>query len=369
MNLLHVHSGNMFGGVERMLETLAPRHAGETPVRSEYALCFDGRTAETLEAAGGTVHRLGEVHSRRMDEIWRARRALRRVLASRAWDAACVHSAWSQGIFGGTIAKSKVRLVRWLHAPEPGPHWMEIWAARSRPSLVICNSEYTCRAAGERFDGTPATVCYPPSRIPAAPAGSRDAIRESLGTPAETVVIVIAARLEAWKGHAALIDSLAMLHVTNWELWVLGGSQRESERTYLQSLIASSAMLGGRVRFLGEQTDVARWLVAADLYCQPNTGPEPFGLAFVEALAAGLPVVTTNLGAGPEIVDETCGVVTPPASPEALAGALGTLIECGETRSKLSAGARARARVFCDLPAALSCLARALEPASAIPAA
>ena len=365
MNLLHVHSGNMFGGVERMLETLAPGIAGAVPVRSEYAVCFDGRAAKTLEAAGGTVHRLGVVQARRMDEIWRARRALGRVLASRAWDAACVHSAWSQGIFGGTIAKARVPLVRWLHAPEPGPRWMEIWAARATPSLVICNSEYTRRTAGDRFGGAPLTVCHPPARIAPVTPDSRAAIRQSLGTPAGAVVIAMAARLEAWKGHATLIDGLAMLPGQNWELWILGGPQQTSERAYLDSLVARSATLGCRVRFPGEQTDVARWLGAADIYCQPNTGPEPFGLAFVEALAAGLPVVTTDLGAAPEVVDDTCGVLTRPGSPGAVAAALRLLIENGDTRARLSAGARIRAEVFCDLPAAVARLARALAPVAA----
>lgn len=365
MNLLHVHSGNLFGGVERMLETLAPSIAGGAPVRSEYALCFDGRASEALEAAGGTIHRLGEVHSRRMDEIWRARRTLRFVLASRAWDAACVHSAWSQGIFGGTIAKSRVPLVRWLHAPDPGPGWMEIWAARARPSLVICNSDYTRRTVGDRFGGAPMTVCYPPARITHAAPDSRAAIRASMGTSAQAVVIAIAARLEAWKGHATLIDSLARLPGANWELWVLGGPQRTSERAYLDSLVASSEPLGNRVRFPGEQTDVGTWLRAADIYCQPNAGPEPFGLVFVEALAAGLPVVTTNLGAAPEIVDGTCGVLTHPASPEALAAALRALIDDADTRAKLSAGARIRARAFCDLPTAVTRVAQAVEPVAA----
>src|SRR5690606_24756536 len=180
---LHVHSGNMFGGVERMLETLAPAVAGEAPVHSAYALCFEGRTAEALERAGGTVHRLGPVHARRVDEIWRARRALRAVLASRAWDAVCVHSAWSQGIFGPVILKSGLPLVRWLHAPEPGPRWMEAWSARARPNLVICNSAYTRRASGDRFGSVPVTVSHPPARLPAVRPSARAELRGRLGTP------------------------------------------------------------------------------------------------------------------------------------------------------------------------------------------
>ena len=49
---------------------------------------------------------------------------------------------------------------------------------------------------------------------------------------------------------------------------------------------------------------VPRLMAAADIYCQPNTTPEPFGIAFVEALAAGVPVVTTAMGGPLEIVDD-----------------------------------------------------------------
>ena len=75
-----------------------------------------------------------------------------------------------------------------------------------------------------------------------------------------------------------------------------------------------------RVRFLGQRSDIPDVLGAADIHCQPNVDPEPFGVAFVEALHAGLPVVTTAIGAAPEVVDATCGVLVPKDA-GALAGA------------------------------------------------
>ena len=80
-----------------------------------------------------------------------------------------------------------------------------------------------------------------------------------------------------------------------------GGAQRSHEAVYLAELrqAADRAGIGDRVRFLGQRTDVPDLLAAADVFCQPNTGPEPFGIAFVEALYAGLPVVTRRWrGAG-----------------------------------------------------------------------
>jgi glycosyltransferase involved in cell wall biosynthesis len=79
-------------------------------------------------------------------------------------------------------------------------------------------------------------------------------------------------------------------------------------------------------------------LVAADIHCQPNTGPEPFGIAFVEALYAGLPVVTTAIGGGLEIVDESCGKLVAPDDANALSKVLRSLITNPGERAILAAG-------------------------------
>lgn len=365
MEVLHVHSGNLFGGVERMLQTLAPATAGRVPVRSSFALCFDGQTSEALRAAEADVFPLGPVRASRPDQVWRARRAVRQVLHKAPWDVVCVHSSWSQAIFGPEIRRAGFPLVRWLHAPQPGPRWLEDWAARSPAALVLCNSRYTYTAAQRRIGSSPFAVQYPPAVLPET-REDRIAVRTELGTPSDTIVIVLAARLEAGKGHRLLIDSLARLPPGAWEAWIVGGAQQRSERVYLDELQsqAAAAQLNGRVRFLGQRSDVARVLSAADVYCQPNQAADSFGLSFVEALAAGLPVITTRLGAATEIVDDGCGVLVEVGSPAAIAETLQRLIEHTAERAQMSAAARTRAREFCDLPRSLSQLAAHLSLAT-----
>jgi glycosyltransferase involved in cell wall biosynthesis len=68
----------------------------------------------------------------------------------------------------------------------------------------------------------------------------------------------------------------------------------------------------------------------------------------VEALHAGLPVVTTALGGALEIVDDTCGVVVPPGNPNALAEALRRLIQDVNLRTALGTAGRSHARELCD---------------------
>ena len=111
---------------------------------------------------------------------------------------------------------------------------------------------------------------------------------------------------------------------------------------------ANRAGIADRVRFLGQRADVPRLMAAADVFCQPNIGPEPFGIVFVEALYAGLPVVTSGFGGATEIVDKTCGVLTTPGDAEALAAALRSLIQDPSRRQTLGAAGPGRARSLCD---------------------
>lgn len=362
LEILHVHSGNLFGGVERVLETLAGTEAINGGLASSFALCFDGRLSETLRREKGMVFLLGAVSARNIVSVWRARRALESVLTSRRFDAAVVHSAWAQAIFGPILVKVGLPLARWIHAPGPGPVWLETWAARTPPALAIYNSRYTHDAA-RRMPGAREAVIYPPVPPPGLPPRTRDAVRAALGTPSDRVVIVMASRLEAWKGHALLLEALGQLRALPIECWIAGGAQRSSEERYLESMrhAARESGLDGTIRWLGEQDDVASLLNAADVHCQPNAGPEPFGITFVEALAAGLPVVTTRLGAAPEIVDDSCGVLTPPHDARDLAAALSRLVSDDAARRRLAAGARRRAAVFCDVRRTVAALAGVFE--------
>jgi len=362
MRVLHVHSGNLFGGVERILETLASSwrlHAGMEPA---FALNFDGRLASRLRDCAVSLDLIGPIRARRPWGVRRVRQALVEVIHRRQPDVVVLHSSWSQALLGPAIRRTALPLVRWLHAPEPGIAVLEWAAARVRLNLVICNSRYTCHASDGRFPEARRTVCYAPVSVPAV-RSDRAAVRAACGTRADAIVVAVAARMESWKGQAVLIDALTALAADpRWHGWVIGGAQREGERAYLEGLKAQARRggIGDRVTFLGDREDVDRLLAAADVYCQPNAGAEPFGLSFVEALGAGLPVVATRLGALPEIVDETCGILVERGEAGLVAAALLHVMNPA-TRLTLAKGARERARSFGDVPSRLAALAGALE--------
>jgi glycosyltransferase involved in cell wall biosynthesis len=108
---------------------------------------------------------------------------------------------------------------------------------------------------------------------------------------------------------------------------------------------------------------------AADLFCQANEGPEPFGVVFAEALLSGIPVVTVDLGGAPEIVAENCGRLVPAHDQDALAAALRTLIGDAALRQRLGAcgPSHAKSRVAPDV--VLAQLMRALGRVGAMAAA
>jgi glycosyltransferase involved in cell wall biosynthesis len=101
-------------------------------------------------------------------------------------------------------------------------------------------------------------------------------------------------------------------------------------------------------------------LAAADIYCQPNIGPDAFGIAFIEALYAGLPVMTSAIGGGGEVVTPSCGILLEPGDAQALAGALRQLIDDPQRRRLLAAAGPARAKELCDPRVVLPRLHRTL---------
>src|SRR5438034_7835407 len=99
MRVLHVYSGNLFGGIESLLLTLTRPGAACGELDSAVALCFEGRLARELQATGVPVHHLGETRVRRPHTMRRARRALADLLVRERFDRVICHAAWSYAIF------------------------------------------------------------------------------------------------------------------------------------------------------------------------------------------------------------------------------------------------------------------------------
>jgi rhamnosyl/mannosyltransferase len=111
---------------------------------------------------------------------------------------------------------------------------------------------------------------------------------------------------------------------------------------------AEALGIARRVHFLGKilETELPAYYQACDLFCLPSvTQAEAFGIVQVEAMAAGKPVVNTNLGNGVNFVtqDGVTGLTVPPNNSRALAAALQILLQNPTQRLQLGANGRARA--------------------------
>jgi glycosyltransferase involved in cell wall biosynthesis len=92
--------------------------------------------------------------------------------------------------------------------------------------------------------------------------------------------------------------------------------------------------------------DVRSAFLDADVFCLPSL-QEGFGIAFVEAMAAGLPIVAVRAGAVPEVVEDgVTGLLVPPSDPSAVAGAIIRLLDDREARFRMGEEGTRRAERF-----------------------
>lgn len=172
----------------------------------------------------------------------------------------------------------------------------------------------------------------------------RAGLRRNLGLPVEEPVVLFVGRLRYYKGLGDLLR--AWLDVPHAHLVLVGAGPCERECRALVRRLG----LSGRVTLAGHVGDeeLPAYYQAADVFVLPsNARAEAFGTALVEAMAARLPVISTEVGSGTSWVnqDGETGLVVPPRDPPALARALTRLLGDRVLRERLgeSAGARARA--------------------------
>lgn len=160
----------------------------------------------------------------------------------------------------------------------------------------------------------------------------------------EDPVVLFVGVLRYYKGLTFLIEAMSRI---NAQLIIVGdGPMRPSLEAQAVSL-----GLGNRVHFTGRvsDSDLPLYYHAADVFCLPSCArSEAFGIVQLEALASGLPIVSTRLGTGVEFVnaDNVSGLTVAPRSADALQRALGRILDDSVLRERLAAGALERAGLF-----------------------
>jgi L-malate glycosyltransferase len=214
---------------------------------------------------------------------------------------------------------------------------------------VIANSAYTRATLGPA--AARARVVHNAvdlSRFERMPAPAVARVRLGLG--GDGPVLAVIAQITPWKGQDDAIEILAALRHRHpgAQLLLVGSVRFDAAATrfdntaYLARLRERIAELGleGRVRLLGQRDDVPEILAAADLLLAPSW-EEPFGRSIVEAMAAGVPVIATDVGGPAEILarDRT-GFLLPPRRPWLWVETIERLLDAPEVL--LAIGQRAR---------------------------
>lgn len=179
----------------------------------------------------------------------------------------------------------------------------------------------------------------------------RATLRNSLAIPHDAVVAIVVANLIHYKGHADLLEALALAQPAlprGFRVLCIGRDEGA-----LPSLEAQRTRLGleQMVSFLGVRNDVPELLSASDFSILPSH-EEGFSNAVIEAMAAALPMVVTDVGGNPEaVLDGKTGYVVPARSPKSLASAIELLAVDPELRRRMGDAGRDRTRANFTLSA------------------
>jgi glycosyltransferase involved in cell wall biosynthesis len=190
----------------------------------------------------------------------------------------------------------------------------------------------------------------------------RSRLRRMLALP-DGPVVIYTGRLVRYKGLPELLEAWRKIAFEHPDACLVlvgeGGGDLQACEEELRQNVATQGLTRS-VRFTGAVENVEDWLRAADIFAFP-THDEAFGLSLVEAMACGLAVVSTRVGGLADIVrDGVNAVAVPPASPEALAEALRSLVADPTYRQRLGEAARMHVRTHHDVDAVCDAYQRLL---------
>jgi glycosyltransferase-like protein len=216
--------------------------------------------------------------------------------------------------------------------------------------LVVSDHWRTLLAAGYGVDATVVRNGVDPARFGSGSAAERAEFRARAGAGPDTFLVLTVGGIEPRKGSVTLLEAMAELATRakgpRPVLAVVGGHTFFDYRAYRDDALARLSDLGlveGRdLLLLGtvSEADLGAWYRAADAFAFPSV-KEGFGLVVLEALAAGLPVVASDIPVFAEYLqDGHNALLAPPNDPAALAAALRRLSGDPGLRRRLAEGGR-----------------------------
>jgi glycosyltransferase involved in cell wall biosynthesis len=190
-----------------------------------------------------------------------------------------------------------------------------------------------------------------PAKFKPADMEVRARIRDTLGIPADAVVIGMIGRMVSEKGYAEFFTAAAQIAPARPEVFILAiGDRLPSDHagSIDQPLDAARVTLGPRLILTGLRSDIPDLLAAIDIFTLPSYR-EGMPRTIIEAMMMALPVVATDIrGSREEVVDGETGLLVPVRDASALAAALQTLVDAPDARARMGRAGRARALALFD---------------------
>jgi glycosyltransferase involved in cell wall biosynthesis len=241
---------------------------------------------------------------------------------------------------GILFGRSNAKLIRTRHVSIPvKPGLRNRWLYGRRSARIVTTGESIREHLIETLKLDPAHVISIPTGTDLSRyrPGSKADARAKLGLPANKTLIGMVATLRSWKGHRFLIDAMLDPHLKDTVAVLVGDGPQEPN---LRKQVEERG-LNDRIIFAGRREDVQDWLRAFDVFVLPSTGNEGIPQALMQAMATGLPVVTTPVGAIPELVTHhESGWLVKPEDSAALAAGIAALLEAPELAKKLGEAGR-----------------------------
>jgi glycosyltransferase involved in cell wall biosynthesis len=355
MHVVHIISNLGIGGAEVALTRLVKHQAGGPIRHSVVSMLQGGPNAAPLREAGAEVIELPGIRSIGATRLFPPLIALVRRLRP------TLIQGW---MYHGNLAAAAVRVVGTRSVPV-------VWGVRQTVSRLRDDKPLTraCILAGTLFRRVPAQIAYN-SQLAAVQherlgyprrkrriilngidteqfrpsPNARLALRRQLGLPADAILIGRIARYAAMKDTPTLLRAFRELLQTHYgaHLVLIGTGMDETNRELTALLHQSS--IGSYVRLMGQQLRVEEILPAFDLCLSSSSNTEGFPTVLAEAMACGVPVISTDVGEAAHIIADAARIVAPKASDALAASAARVLGLSPHARENL--GQRDRQRVI-----------------------
>jgi sugar transferase (PEP-CTERM/EpsH1 system associated) len=344
------------GGLERVAVALAKGFTAQGDTVRICCLSGRGELANVAEDAGVGVISLGKGSGNE----YRLPLRIARIIRKERFKVVHTHNEAGliYGVPGAMLAGGCV-IVHTEHGKEMDYDSKKIMHAAER--VLLKKVDYAVAVSEVLRDRVCKTLRIEKARVLVIPNGidverfyhpeKRFEKRKTLGIELGSFVIGNVARLVPLKNHKFLIDVFKEVRkeFANARLCVIGGGPVLGDlRNY-----ASRLGLADKAMFLGERIDVPELLSAFDLFVLPSL-TEGISMTLLEAMAAGIPVMASDVGGNPEIVENDCtGFLMPVNDTKAWVEGIKRVIVDGGQKEAFSAAGRSRVRVKFSLAAML----------------